>query len=96
MIWQVAPFEEWGSFVYDMIGDDLGIEGNRDGHEFGQDVIGVLNLMKPFVRKGMAVLDCFTGGGTTGVAARALGASVYIGTDSAATAVATTKARLGA
>ena len=97
VIYQVAPFDEWQSFVYDMIGDDLGTVGNRDEekHEFGQDDIGVYNLMKPFVRKGMTVLDCCVGGGSTGIACRALGAH-FIGGDSSESALEKARERIGA
>jgi site-specific DNA-methyltransferase (adenine-specific) len=49
-------------------------DNDKRFHDWGQSESGMLDLMRRFVRPGDTVLDPFMGGGTTGVAAKALGA----------------------
>lgn len=94
-VYQKAPFAEWKSRVTDVLDGETGDLTAKDAHEYGQPELAVLALLKPFVRKGMTVLDCCVGGGSTGIAARALGAE-FIGSDIDADVVAKAKERLGA
>ena len=62
-------------------------------HRWGQDERGMLALAQRFVRAGDTVVDPFVGGGSTAIAALALGCN-FIGADIDADAVATTRYRM--
>ena len=68
-------------------------DNDKQHHEWGQSVSGMQDLMRRFVRPGATVLDPFLGGGTTALVALELGA-YFIGFDTDAQAITTTKARI--
>ena len=62
-------------------------------HQWGQQAPGVVRLLEPFVKPGYVVCDPFVGGGTSALAARVHGCA-FIGADSDATQLDTTRERV--
>ena len=63
-------------------------------HQWGQQAPGVVRLLEPFARPGYVVCDPFVGGGTAALAAQVHGCA-FIGADSDAKQLETTRKRLG-
>ena len=66
---------------------------DRRFHKWGQQETGIYSLLYRFVHAGDVVCDPFVGGGTTAIAALALGCE-FIGADIDAAAVETTRRRM--
>ena len=62
-------------------------------HKWSQMNQGILNICQKFARSGELIVDPFVGGGTTAIAALALGCE-FIGADIDAEAVETTRRRM--
>jgi 16S rRNA G966 N2-methylase RsmD len=68
---------------------------DKDYHEWGQSVSGMVDIIEKFSKQGDIILDPFLGGGATGVAALRL-KRLFVGIDSDEDAVLTSKARIEA
>ena len=62
-------------------------------HQWGQQAPGMVRLLEPFVKPGYVVCDPFVGGGTSALAAQVHGCA-FIGADSDAMQLATTRKRV--
>lgn len=85
--------ERYGGPAYGDVAKSPVNGADKSHHQWGQSEAGMSDLMRRFVEPGQVVLDPFLGGGTTAVAALALGASV-IGFDIDPAAVEITRQRI--
>ena len=83
--------EEW--LAMDVVhADTLKAQDDRF-HQWGQQAPGMVRLLEPFVKPGYVVCDPFVGGGTAALAAQVHGCA-FIGADSDAKQLDTTRKRL--
>ena len=81
--WKPVLWYVKGGYDGDYIGDVLKSPPNdndKQFHEWGQSLGGMKDIVERFTDPGDVILDPFTGGGTTGVAAVSMGRR-FIGTD---------------
>jgi len=91
LLWFVKGKYE-GDWIGDVCRSDVN-DNDKRFHEWGQSESGMADIVERFTYPGQTICDPFLGGGTTAVVAVKTG-RLFIGIDSDAKAIATTKARL--
>lgn len=94
--WKPVLWYTKGEYTGDYIGDVLKSPPNDNDkrfHEWGQSVGGMKDIVERFTDPGHVILDPFSGGGTTGVAAVSMGRR-FIGVDVDESNIETTERRV--